>query len=172
MHPSITPLASIFRLNTELVLNCIEDLDDERALARGEPPVNSIAFLVAHLTETRHLMARYMGQPLPSPLSEAFAKARTLEQAGPLPSLDELRAHWERISAHIAVQIERLDTVQLAQSSSQRLPGTDGTLLGALAFLAQHESYHLGQIGILRRQLGCSPMSHRLRPREPGRVGA
>jgi uncharacterized damage-inducible protein DinB len=172
MHPSITPLASIFRLNTELVLNCIEDLDDERAQTRGEPPVNSIAFLVAHLTETRHLIAQIVGQPLPSPFSEGFSKARTLEAAGPLPPLDELRPHWERISAHIAVHIERLDTAQLAQSSSQRLPGTDGSLLGALAFLAQHESYHLGQIGILRRQQGCSPMSYRLRPREPGRVGA
>ena len=172
MHPSIAPLASIFRLNTELVLNCIEDLDDRLAQARGEPPVNSIAFLVAHLSETRHLMAQIIGQPLPSPFSPAFSKARTLDQAGPLPSLDELRAHWERISAHLAVHIERLDTAQLAQSSSQRLPGTDGTLLGALAFLAQHESYHLGQIGILRRQLGCSPMSYRLKPREPGRVGA
>ena len=172
MHPSIAPLASIFRLNTELVLNCIEDLDDRRAQARGEPPVNSIAFLVAHLSETRHLMAQLMGQPLPSPFSQAFSKARTLDQTGPLPSLGELRAYWERISAHVAVHIERLDTAQLAQSSSQRLPGSDGTLLGALAFLAQHESYHLGQIGILRRQLGCSPMSYRLRPREPGRVGA
>ena len=172
MHPSISPLASIFRLNTELVVNCIEDLDDERAQQRGDPPVNSIAFLVAHLTETRHLMARYMGQPLPSPFSEAFGKARTLDEAGPLPSLDEVRGYWERISAHVAVHIERLDTAQLAAQASQRLPGSDGTLLGALAFLAQHESYHLGQIGILRRQRGCSPMSYRMRPREPGRIGA
>jgi Uncharacterized protein conserved in bacteria len=172
MHPSVTALASIFRLNTELVLNCIEDLDDERAQERGDPPVNSITFLVAHLTETRHLMARLMGQPLPSPFSQAFGKARTLDEAGPLPSLDDVRAHWERISAHVAVHIERLDTAQLVQSSSQKLPGSDGTLLGALAFLAQHESYHLGQIGILRRQRGCSPMQYRLRPREPGRVGA
>ena len=105
MHPSITPLASIFRLNTELVLNCIEDLDDERAQERGDPPVNSITFLVAHLTETRHLMARLMGQPLPSPFSQAFGKARTLDEAGPLPSLDDVRGHWERISAHVAVHI-------------------------------------------------------------------
>ena len=110
MHPSVTPLAAILRLNTELVLNCIEDLDEERGLERGDPPVNSITFLVAHLTETRHFLARLMGQPLPSPFSQAFSKARSLDEAGPLPSLDQLRAHWERISAHVAVYIERLDT--------------------------------------------------------------
>jgi hypothetical protein len=80
MHPSISPLASIFRLNTELVLNCIEDLDDRRAQARGEPPVNSIAFLVAHLSETRHLMAQLMGELLPSPSRKPSAR----------------RGHWSR----------------------------------------------------------------------------
>ena len=31
MHPSIVPLAAIFRLNTKLLLNCLEDLDEDRA---------------------------------------------------------------------------------------------------------------------------------------------
>jgi uncharacterized damage-inducible protein DinB len=54
----------------------------------------------------------------------------------------------------------------------QALPGADGTVLGALAFLAQHESYHVGQVALLRRQLGLPAMSYALRPREPGRLGA
>ena len=108
------------------------------------------------------------------PYDLRYARQQKLEDGGRKIVLmtDRPMEYWERISAHVAVHIERLDTAQLAQSSSQKLPGSDGTLLGALAFLAQHESYHLGQIGILRRQRGCSPMQYRLRPREPGRVGA
>lgn len=171
MHPSIGPLAAIFRLNTELLLNCVADLDEDRANFRGTPAVNSIAFLVAHLTETRHFAAGLLGVPLQSPFPDAFAKARSLDDAGPLPPLAALQASWERISAHLAVVVERVDTAQLAQPS-QQLPGSDGTLLGALAFLAQHESYHLGQIGLIRRQQGLPAMHYRLRPREPGRRGA
>lgn len=171
MHPSVIPLASILRLNTELLLNCLEALDEEIATRRVEPGCNSIAFLVAHLTESRHFIANLLGHSLPSPFSPAFTNARDLEQAGPLPDLPTLRAHWERIAAHLAVVIERLDTPQLAQAS-QPLPGSDGTLLGALAFLVQHESYHLGQIALLRRQHGLPAMLYRLEPREPGRAGA
>jgi uncharacterized damage-inducible protein DinB len=37
---------------------------------------------------------------------------------------------------------------------------SDGSVLGAVAFLAQHESYHMGQLGLLRKALGYPPMSY------------
>ena len=48
----------------------------------------------------------------------------------------------------------------------------DGTVLGELAYLVQHDSYHLGQVSLLRRQMGLPPMSLHIAPREPGRMGA
>ena len=171
MHPSVSPIAAIFRLNTELLLNCMNGVDEGLARQRITPTCNNISFLVAHLIESRHLLAKLLGAPVPSPLPPSVDKARTLEEAGPLPPLTELEAAWEAIAAHLAVQVERLDTPQLAQSASH-FPGSDGTVLGALAFLAQHESYHLGQIALLRRQVGLPAMSYDLKPREPGRSGA
>jgi len=35
--------------------------------------------------------------------------------------------------------------------------------MGGIAFAVQHESYHLGQIALLRRALGHPPMSYRRR---------
>lgn len=171
MHPSVTPVAAIFRLNTELLLNCLEGLDEPQATDRGVPPVNSVSFLVAHLIESRHFIAGLLGAPLPAPFGDAFTRARSIDEAGPLPALADLEAKWERISAHLATLIERVDTPQLAQAAD-RFPGSDETILGALAFLAQHESYHLGQIALRRRQVGGTAMSYRIRPREPGRRGA
>jgi len=171
MHPSVTPLAAIFRLNTELLLNCLAGIDAERAERRLTPQSNSLGFLVAHLVDARHFMTGVVGAPLPSPLPPALAKARSLDDAGPLPALDTLIRAWEAVSAHLAVELERLDTPGLARSA-QALPGADGTVLGALAFLAQHDSYHVGQVALLRRQLGLPAMSYALRPREPGRLGA
>lgn len=171
MHPSITPLAAIFRLNTQLVLNCLEELPEELAQQRGAPNLNSIAFLLAHLTESRHYLTSILGSPVPSPFSAAFSKARSLEEAGPLPTLVELVGYWEAIAAQLAVLVERIDTAQLAARGAG-LPGSDGTVLGDLAFLAQHESYHLGQIALLRRSHGLAGMTYRLVAREPGRRGA
>ena len=164
MHPSVTPLAAIFRLNTELVGNCLDGLDDTQAGQRPTPDTNSVAFLLAHLVETRHYLAAILRAPLESNLPESFRTARSLDQAGTLPLLTDLIAGWERISAHLAVVIERLDTAQLAEAGPN-LPGSDGTVSGGLAFLAQHESYHLGQIALLRRQFGLPAMSYTLAPR-------
>jgi uncharacterized damage-inducible protein DinB len=171
MHPSVTPIAAVLRLNTELLLNCLEGLDDQAARRRGTPQTNSIAFLVAHLLDARHFIASVIGAPLPSPLPPALAKARSLDEVGEMPPLGELVRAWEAISAHLAVEVERLDTAQLARGG-QRFPGSDGTVLGALAFLAQHDSYHLGQVALLRRHLGLRAMSYEIRQREPGRKGA
>jgi uncharacterized damage-inducible protein DinB len=171
MHPSVIGLAAILRLNTELLLNCLVAVDTERAEQRITPQCNSIAFLATHLVESRHFIAGILGAPLPSPFPPALAKARSLDEAGPLPSPASLAAAWERVSAHLAVVVERLDTADLARSAPA-LPGSDGTVLGALAFLVQHDSSHVGQVALLRRQVGLPAMSYTLGPREPGRAGA
>ena len=171
MHPSVTPLAAILRLNTELLLNCLEGLNDDAASARPIAKTNSIAFLVAHLINSRHFLAAILGGPRSNPVAGLLDGSRTIDDVADLPSTAALRAHWETVSAHLAALTERLDTPQLA-AAAQRFPGSDGTLRGALTFLVQHDTYHLGQIALLRRQGGFSAMTYVLRDREPGRQGA
>jgi uncharacterized damage-inducible protein DinB len=172
MHPSVAPLAGILRLNTELLLNCLAGLDDAMAALRLTPSTNNAAFLVAHLVDSRHFLAATLGAPLANPLTPVLAGARSLDDIAPLPSLAELAATWEAISAHLAVLIERLDTPALAAPVVRALPGGDATILGSLTFLVQHDCYHLGQLGLLRRQLGLPAMAYAIAPREPGRRGA
>ena len=171
MHPSVTPLAAILRLNTELLLNCLDDLNDEAVGARPIARTNSIAFLVAHVINSRHFLAALLGSPLSDPVARILDGARSIDDVVALPSVADLRGYWEAVSAHLAALTERLDTPQLA-AAAQRFPGSDGTVLGALAFLVQHDTYHLGQIALLRRQGGFAAMSYILREREPGRRGA
>jgi uncharacterized damage-inducible protein DinB len=171
MHPSITPLAAILRLNTELLLNCLEGVTEIEAHTQPAGTGNHLAFLVAHLIDTRHFLASTLEAPLENPLAGVLAGARSMADVAELPPLPALQAAWETISAHLAVTIERLDTAALAKTS-RPLPGSDGTTLGNLSFLVQHDTYHLGQVALLRRQRGHPAMSYATRPREPGRKGA
>jgi uncharacterized damage-inducible protein DinB len=171
VHPSVVPLAAVLRLNTQLLLNCLAGMADADARRQPGEQGNHFAFIVAHLVDTRHFIANLLGAPLPNPLEPLLANARKLADVPELPPLGTLEAAWEAVSAHLAVVIERLDTAQLAQVS-RAFPGSDGTLLGNLAFLVQHDSYHIGQLGLLRRQLGYPSMSYAIKPREPGRRGA
>jgi len=53
----------------------------------------------------------------------------------------------------------------LARANVHRFPISDTTALGMITFLTQHDSYHIGQVGFLRRQLGKPAMTYGRRSR-------
>ena len=160
MDPVLQPLGGILSLNTDLVLNSVADLSEADALRRPVPNGNNVRFLLAHLVAARHFVAELLGKPLANPHEEAFRAVETVEHAESLPELSALRREWSRISPHVVSCLERATADVLTSSAPQPLPGSDGTVLGAITFLVQHESYHLGQLGLLRIALGYPGVSY------------
>jgi uncharacterized damage-inducible protein DinB len=157
MEAAVAPLASILELNTDLLLNCLTDLSEPEAQARLPGGGNSITFLAAHLTDTRHYLVTQLGSPLDNPLASCVADARGFDDIRTWPSLAELRNSWLAVSRHLRHVLDSLGHRELTRMISHRL-SLDGTQLGLIAFLTQHDAYHLGQIAFLRRQLGKPAM--------------
>ncbi len=160
MHPSIVPLAAIFDLNTDLLVNCLEGLSEEEARRRLEAGGNSIAFLAAHLSDCRHFIAARLERPRHNPLAPYLAEAKTIDEIRDWPTLDEIRGAWLGVSDHLAAVLDELTPEALGRENVHRFPISDSTALGFLAFLAQHDSYHLGQAAFLRRQIGRPAMTY------------
>ena len=160
MDQQVAPLAALFELNTDLLINCLQDISEaeaRRCLAGGG---NSAAFLAAHLADSRHFLATRLGSPLPNPLARYLAEARSIADVQEWPTLDEIRAAWLEVSAHLQAVLGTLSGPYLSEPNVHRFPLADSTRLGLITFLAQHDSYHLGQVAFLRRQLGKPPMSY------------
>jgi uncharacterized damage-inducible protein DinB len=164
MEPQVAPLASLFDLNTDLLLNCLEGLSDNEAQRRLETGGNSVTFLASHLTDSRHFLVTRLGHPLSNPLAQYLADVRSIDDIQSWPSLDEIRPAWLGVSGHLQSVLGGLTSVELAEPNCHRFPISDSSRLGMIAFLAQHDSYHLGQIAFLRRQLSKPPMSYARRP--------
>jgi uncharacterized damage-inducible protein DinB len=160
MHPGVAPLAAIFELNTDLLLNCLDGLTDEEVQQRVHGAGNSLAFLIAHLTDTRHFIAARLKRPLPNPLTPLLADAKGIDDIRGWPPTDELRAAWLAISRHLAAVLPQLSEEELSVPNMHRFPLGDSTRLGFLTFLAQHDSYHVGQAGFVRRQIGKPAMAY------------
>ena len=77
MATDLRPFARIFALNTDLLLNATDGLHDDEATRPVQPHTNSIAFLVAHLTDTRHYLAALAGQPSDNPLAKLLQDAKS-----------------------------------------------------------------------------------------------
>ena len=159
MHAVIAPLASLYELNTDLLINCLADVSEADA-GRRPGGGNSLAFIAAHLADSRHFLAGRLGHPLHNPLTPHLANARTIEEIATLPPLDEIRSAWSAVSEHLGGVLDGLDDAALARREVHRFPIADTSPLGLVAFLLQHDSYHVGQAALLRRQLGLSAMTY------------
>lgn len=160
IQPQVAPLAAILDLNTTLLLNCLDGLSDVEAQHRLEAGGNSITFLAGHLTESRHFLVSRLGQPFPNPLARYLEDVRSIEDIHDWPTLDEIRPAWRAVSAHLQTTLTTVSAAALAEPNVHRFPIQDASRLGLIAFLVQHDSYHLGQVAFLRRQLGKPPMSY------------
>ena len=127
MEPQVAPLAAILDLNTDLLMNCLDGLSDEEAwqcLAGGG---NSIAFLAAHLTDTRHYLAKRLDVPRVNPLARYLANASSIEEIREWPTLEEIRQAWLTISAHLQQVLAGLTAEEAGRPDPHRFPIEDGT---------------------------------------------
>jgi uncharacterized damage-inducible protein DinB len=160
MIPLLAPHHAVLKLNTRLYLNCLADVDDETAGRRPSGATNSLAFLALHLLDSRCYLARFIGSEAGHPFEALLEGVRGIEEMSGFPPLAEVRAAWERVSATLADRLAALTEEEVLRESPQRFPVDDRTVLGAVAFLLQHDSYHVGQMALLRKYFGLPPMSY------------
>jgi hypothetical protein len=152
MH-SLAPLARRFAFNDALLDKLTQDFSDAEWLARhGE--VNHAQWLLGHLASTRRWALRELGR---SAEEEAWEQ-HFGRGARPTPLSDDiapalLREAFLKNGAVLAKHISTLDEAQVA-APFRSFPDGSNTLGGGMHFLHFHETYHLGQLGLLRRLCG------------------
>jgi hypothetical protein len=161
MDARVAGLATILALDTRLFRNCLDGVDDERARRRVGDATNSIAFVAGHLVESRHALAGGLGVPGDSAVADLLRDARGIADLPELPTVAELLLEWDAVSGRLKHAVEAMDAAALDAPSPQRFPVADESWLGALAFLAQHEAYHIGQLALLRKHAGLPAMRYR-----------
>lgn len=155
------PLLGIFRLNTRLFLNCLVEVDDEAGQRRASDVTNSMTFIAVHAADARDYMLGVLEGETVSPFAAYGLDAVTsIDQAAALPALDEVRDAWHEISRRLLERMAALGPEAWEAQAPARFPIDDPTILGMAGFLAQHDSYHIGQLALLRKHQGFGAMSY------------
>lgn len=139
-------------------------LSDEACNQRPHENVNHIKYIAGHLLNAMYGMGIVAGANLERKWDDIFAgggKSKIQDNFN-YPTIEEIKAEWNKICPQIQAAFEKLPEEKL----SKELPNSflkntgifDGTIGDFFAFMNQHQFYHIGQIGIIRKMQGQDSM--------------
>ena len=155
----LRPLAVQFEANGRQLLNAISDMSSSQWLERLGQGSNHAAFLALHLLDARCHVLGLVGVSVSHGFEEIGKHATRLEDIPEYPTPSDIARSWRRVSDVLTTVLAEVTADRLERPSPHRFPVDDATILGAISFLAHHEAYHLGQLGLIRAAIGMTPLS-------------
>jgi uncharacterized damage-inducible protein DinB len=159
MEPTVAALADMLRLNTKLFRNCLEGMSEEQARVRPSATTNNAAFVAAHLADSRFYTLKALGAERANPLAPYLEGVRGIDGMTRWPTLDEIRSAWTDASRALRARLDAITAAELDGPSGARFPG-NWSVREALMFMVQHDSYHVGQLSLLRSHAGLPAMRY------------
>ena len=95
-----------------------------------------------------------LGRKLHRPWGEIFNRSAVRPPDEAYPDLAVIRSAWNEVTTGLTTRFEELTDAELVAPSPRPFPIPDRSMRGAIAFLAYHEGYHLGQMAYFRKWLG------------------
>lgn len=160
MNKSTHHSAIIFNLNERLFINALAAVTAEQATQRISGHNNPLNWLAAHTVWARYNTAALLGRPGENPYTGMFENFKPFDETMKFDSLDKIKQEWKKASALIREGLDAVTEEQLAAAAPFPDPTGNGTVGGTIAFLAQHESYDIGQMGLLKKYFTKEAMSY------------
>jgi hypothetical protein len=165
-NESLNHISTQYRLLTDWYLFSLEEIADKDGNKVLSDQVNSLEWLAGHLITGRYRnilrlgvkiepyksLDRFINQSAPPPNAIAFDKKIIY------PSLTESREQWSNYAEIFLNAIKNVDEHILESALPFQIPTGGKTVEDALAFMIMHESYHIGQMSIIRKLLGYKSM--------------
>jgi DinB superfamily len=151
----------ILNMNSRLFINALDGVTEDHAKERISDHNNPLNWLATHTTWARYNICMLLGKPpAKNPYDGLFENFKPFDPAYSYPALSEIKAEWEKASALLTEPFAAITDEQLAADSPLKSPIGDFTIGGTVAFLAQHESYDIGQMGFLKKYLTKEAMKY------------
>lgn len=144
-------------LNRKLYTNALQDVTPEQLTSRTSDATNHMLWIAGHLAHTRAMMANLLGAEVESEL-EMFSGE--IQPDADYPPLEKILELYTQYTHALIDQIPLADEERLSSTSPYPFPINDPSLLGTISFLTQHEAYHVGQLGLLRKHVGLPATSY------------
>jgi uncharacterized damage-inducible protein DinB len=155
----VASMGFIFNATDRLIRATLKDLPPDAFWKQPASDSNSIGWLVGHITQSRAGLLSTIAEPFDTGWGPLFKRGAEKRDAGAYPPAEELKRMGIEVTRRLR---ERMDTLTEKDLESpvanlQRL--NVNTVAEALSFFAFHESYHVGQLGYVKKQLGYTAIA-------------
>ena len=142
------------KINASLYKSDLAGLSEEELHRRPSHGSNPMIWVAGHVLNSRVGLARYLKIEAHCPWGELFKRHARSQPASAYPALAEVLACWKTTNASLKARCQKLTSEELSGPSPSPLSVEVDTLGSGISFLIWHESYHIGQMGYLRKWLG------------------
>jgi uncharacterized damage-inducible protein DinB len=144
----------MFQANGSVFEKATQGIPDEKWLVQPSADSNHLMFSAGHVVVHRAFVPKYLGVEWSAPWSSVFSRGAKRVPPEQYPSVGEIRKAWKEVSEKLMAALPNATPELLAQPLPKERPSLDGTVGGAIGLLCFHETYHVGQMGYLRKWLG------------------
>jgi DinB superfamily len=161
MAKSIYQSEIMLNMNTRLFLSAIAGITEAQAKERISDHNNPVSWLAVHTVWARYNICAMLGKPAAkNPYDGLFENFKPFDAAADYGTLAQAKAEWQKASDLLKEALASVTEEHLAADSPLKSPIGDFTFGGTVAFLAQHESYDIGQIAFLKKYFTKEAMSY------------
>ena len=154
MSTDVQTIANQFKWNNRIFDNAVEGIPPEQWLVQPAGDSNHLLWVVGHAAVCRAVALRLLGGEWSAPWQNLFQRGEKRVQNDRYPPVHEVQQAWREISERLAQAFVNAPSEKLSRPVEKGKPSIDGTIGGTVGFLCLHESYHLGQMGFIRKWLG------------------
>src|SRR5262249_45049194 len=154
MDSNLLHVVVMFKANGDIVTKAFTDISPEHWFRAPGDDSNHLMWEAGHVIWSRGNIVKLLGQEWSTSWTSLFARGAAPPSREQLPGVDEVRSTWQELSGKLLTSLDGAPPDLLAKPAPQGPPTFDGKISGVIAFLAFHETYHVGQISYLRKWLG------------------
>ena len=154
MDNDFANVKGMFKTNTDIVKKALDEVPAERWFLKPGDDSNHLMWVAGHLVVHRAAVLKYLGGDWDASWSSLFKRGAKRMADEEYPSIAEIRTAWEEVTRKLSASLNNPDTGRLSQPAPTGPPSFNGKISGQVAFLAFHETYHVGQVSYLRKWLG------------------
>jgi uncharacterized damage-inducible protein DinB len=155
----ITPqhLKNHYELNTGLIRRALDGLTQDDTLVQAPYSVNCINWTMGHILQGRESVLKLLGAPPQLAQEEVARYRRGSQPIGADVEAMPLERALIVLESGLAEIVQRLDTLSDADAA-RKIDlfgnGEPDSLLGWVFFFYFHDSYHTGELAVLRQLCG------------------